>query len=95
MGTLGCINDMVKRDKENRELRKIGRDRLKETRKRLLNLDENSELPEIPLEEWESIALKIKAKEESERKYQLKIKQLFFIILISAALLISIIFLCI
>ena len=81
MGTLGCINDMVKRDKENRELRKIGRDRLKETRKRLLNLDENSELPKIPLEEWKSIALKI--------------KQNFFIILISVALLISIIFLCI
>ena len=30
MGTLGCINDMLQRDKENRELRKLNRDRIKE-----------------------------------------------------------------
>ena len=29
MGTLGCINDMLQRDKENRELRKLNRDRIK------------------------------------------------------------------
>ena len=33
MGTLGCINDMLRRDKENRELRKRGRERMHETRK--------------------------------------------------------------
>ena len=27
MGTLGCINDMMRRDKENRELRKAGKER--------------------------------------------------------------------
>ena len=31
MGTLGCINDMLQRDKENRELRKLSKERLKET----------------------------------------------------------------
>ena len=30
MGTLGCINDMLQRDKENRELRKRNRERLTE-----------------------------------------------------------------
>lgn len=30
MGTLGCINDMMRRDKENRELRKAGKERLNE-----------------------------------------------------------------
>lgn len=30
MGTLGCINDMIQRDKENRELRKLGRERRKD-----------------------------------------------------------------
>ena len=25
MGTLGCINDMLQRDKENRELRKLNK----------------------------------------------------------------------
>ncbi len=29
MGNLGCINDMQRRDKENRELRKLGRERIK------------------------------------------------------------------
>ena len=29
MGTLGYINDMMRRDKENRELRKLNRDRIK------------------------------------------------------------------
>ena len=33
MGTLGCINDMLQRDKENRELRKLNRDRIKENKK--------------------------------------------------------------
>ena len=30
MGTLGCINDMLQRDKENRELRKLNKERMKE-----------------------------------------------------------------
>ena len=36
MGTLGCINNMMRRDKENRELRKAGKERLNETRNRLI-----------------------------------------------------------
>lgn len=36
MGTLGCINDMLRRDKENRELRKLNIDRMKEHRKYLV-----------------------------------------------------------
>ncbi|WP_294454139.1 hypothetical protein [uncultured Bacteroides sp.] len=31
MGTLGCINNMMRRDKENRELRNRNRERMKET----------------------------------------------------------------
>ena len=30
MGTLGCINDMLQRDKENREIRKLNKERMKE-----------------------------------------------------------------
>lgn len=37
MGTLGCINDMLRRDKENRELRKRNRERIAETRNRLMD----------------------------------------------------------
>ena len=35
MGTLGCIHDMMRRDKENRELRRRNRERMKETRRRM------------------------------------------------------------
>ena len=31
MGTLGCINDMMRRDKENRELRNRNRERMNDT----------------------------------------------------------------
>ena len=40
MGTLGCINDMLQRDKENRELRKLSKERLKETRNRHENREQ-------------------------------------------------------
>ena len=33
MVTLGCINDMLQRDKENRELRKLNKERMKEHHK--------------------------------------------------------------
>ena len=36
MGTLGCIHDMMRRDKENRELRQRDRERMKETRRRMI-----------------------------------------------------------
>ena len=38
MGTLGCINDMLQRDKENREIRKLGRERLKEIRRQQVSV---------------------------------------------------------
>ena len=36
MGTLGCINDMLQRDKENRALRKLSRGRMREHYKYLV-----------------------------------------------------------
>lgn len=87
MGTLGCVNDMLRRDKENRELRKIGRERMKETRSRLLDWTGNSEMPTISLTEWETIASKTKEKEKADERYLLKIKLLFFIVTIGILLL--------
>ena len=46
MGTLGCINDMLQRDKENRELRKLSKERLKETRNRLMKIGSSTKLPD-------------------------------------------------
>ena len=51
MGTLGCINDMLQRDKENRELRKLGRERLKETCNRLMEIGNGTKLPDISVKE--------------------------------------------
>lgn len=44
MGTLGCINDMLQRDKENRELRKRNRERLTDTYHRLLDTGKKTDL---------------------------------------------------
>lgn len=47
MGTLGCINDMLQRDKENRELRKRNRERLTDTYHRLLDTGKKTDLSQM------------------------------------------------
>ena len=47
MGTLGCINDMLQRDKENRELRKRNRERLTDTYHRLLDTGKETDLSQM------------------------------------------------
>lgn len=68
MGTLGCVNDMLQRDKENRALRKIGRERMKETRRRLLETRAFSPSSRFSLEQLEDIRKKTLEKEKLERK---------------------------
>jgi len=52
MGTLGCINDMLQRDKENRELRKRNRERLTDTYHRLLDTGKETDLSQMTVENW-------------------------------------------
>lgn len=78
MGTLGCINDMLRRDKENRELRKISRERLNETRNRLLETGRGGQLPNISVEELEEIRQKTIEKEEMDNNHLFKAKLLLF-----------------
>ena len=68
MGTLGCVNDMLQRDKENRALRKIGRERMKETRRRLLEVSASSPSAHLSLEQLEDIRKNTLEKEKLERK---------------------------
>ena len=68
MGTLGCVSDMLQRDKENRALRKIGRERMKETRRRLLEVSASSPSSHLSLEQLEDIRKNTLEKEELERK---------------------------
>ena len=78
MGTLGCINDMMRRDKENRELRKAGKERLNEIREHSSHLS---------LEQLEEIRIKTQEKEEAETNQLFKIKLIMLgIVLISGAL---------
>ena len=56
MGTLGCINDMMRRDKENRELRRASRERLNGTRNRLLDVKGKRSECNLSYEQLEHIA---------------------------------------
>ena len=87
MGTLGCINDMMRRDKENRELRKAGKERLNETRNRLIDLNKKGHSSHLSLEQLEEIRIKTQEKEEAETHQLFKIKLIMLgIVLISGAL---------
>ena len=87
MGTLGCINDMMRRDKENRELRKAGKERLNEIRNRLVDLNKKEHSSHLSLEQLEEIRIKTQEKEEAETNQLFKIKLIMLgIVLISGAL---------
>lgn len=76
MGTLGCINDMMRRDKENRELRNRNRERMKETRDRLIEVGKGRGLPDVSAEEIEHIRKNTEEKEkaDSDKLFRLKLK---------------------
>lgn len=79
MGTLGCINDMLQRDKENRELRKLSRERLKETRNRLMGIGNSTQLPDTSVEEMKEIRKRTIEKEKADANLLSKIKLLLAI----------------
>ena len=85
MGTLGCINDMMRRDKENRELRK---ERLNEIRNRLVDLNKKEHSSHLSLEQLEEIRIKTQEKEEAETNQLFKIKLIMLGIVLIAGVLI-------
>lgn len=74
MGTLGCINDMMRRDKENRELRKLNSERIKEHHKYLMGKGKNVDLPKMSVEKLEEIHKKTLEKEELDKASIFKAK---------------------
>ena len=72
MGTLGCINDMLQRDKENRELRKRNRERLSDTYHRLLDTGKSTDLSQVTLEKMEDIRQKNLEKEKLDKAVYFK-----------------------
>ena len=71
MGTLGCINDMLRRDKENRELRKRNRERINETRDRLLHVKKYQMNQNLTIESLEAAHKEILQKEQEDRNFYL------------------------
>ena len=78
MGTLGCINDMMRRDKENRELRRASRERLNETRNRLLDVKGKRSECNVSYVQLEHIAHETREWEEKERFSSLCLQVLFY-----------------
>lgn len=67
MGTLGCINDMLQRDKENRELCKRNRERLTDIYHWLLDTGKETDLSQMTVEKLEDIRRKTLEKEELDK----------------------------
>lgn len=84
MGTLGCINDMMRRDKENRDLRKQNRARMQDTHQRLLEIGKGRALPDISPESVEKIRKKTNEKEclDQERLFRAKLVSLLAFLVI-------------
>lgn len=80
MGTLGCINDMLQRDKENRELRKRNRERLSDTYHRLLDTRKSTDLAQVTLEKMEDIRRKTLEKKNSIRRSTLRQCYIFLLV---------------
>lgn len=87
MGTLGCINDMLRRDKENRELRKLNRERMREHHKFLVEKGGDVDLSNISLEKIEEIRRNTVEKELLDKKHQSKVLMIFAVCLLSLPLL--------
>lgn len=92
MGTLGCINDMLRRDRENRELRKHSRERMQETRKKLLDTRKMQANLQLSAEKIDGIRGKIVEKEEHDKNQAFKVKVEMVVLCLCLFLLLYLVF---
>lgn len=92
MGTLGCIHDMMRRDKENRELRQRSRERMKETRRRMGECRRTEIPPTLSVEKLEKIKKQTQEKEQADRKQTFRITLYVGLIALLLLLLLGIFF---
>ncbi len=90
MGTLGCINDMMRRDKENREMRKRNRERMHETRERLMDARREREESNITAEQLEDYRRQTAEKEEADKRNFFR-ERLAFIAVVAFLLIICVV----
>lgn len=77
MSFAGHVYDMIRRNKENRELLEVRRERYKATRKKMSESSSPSSLPPVTPEEFGRIDRELKEKRNHEQKYALQMKILF------------------
>lgn len=86
MGTLGCINDMLRRDKENRELRKRGHERLTATRNRMLDVKKGEDYPNVSVEHLNQVIHQSKTQKENEQERFFRMKLVWMLIVLLLAI---------
>ena len=82
----GHVFDMIRRNKEDREMLRQLRDRGKDTRAKYA-----SQLPDISAEEFDRINRQVKEREQDEQKYFLQIKYVILLAALAAFILLWII----
>lgn len=87
MGTLGCIHDMMRRDKENRELRRRNRERMKETRRRMTECQHTEIPPTLSVEKLEKIKKQTQEKEQADQNHAFRIKLILGLVILVLLLL--------
>ena len=84
MGTLGCINDMLQRDKENHALRKLNRERMRGHYNYLVEKGKGVERrSDVSVEQLEEIRKNTAEKERSDQVF-LRRAYLFLILCFAA-----------
>ncbi|WFE84385.1 hypothetical protein [Parabacteroides chongii] len=86
MSFAGHVFDMIRRNKEDREMLRQLRDRGKDTRAKYV-----SQLPDISAEEFDRINRQVKEREQDEQKYFLQIKYVILLAALAAFILLWII----
>lgn len=83
MGTLGYIHDMMRRDKENRELRQRDRERMKETRRRMTECRHTELPPTLSVEKLEEIKKQTQEKEQADQSRAFRIKLIIGVVILA------------
>lgn len=87
MGTLGCIHDMMRRDQENRELRRHNRECMKETRRRMTECRHREIPPTLSVEKLEEIKKQTQEKEQTDQNRAFRIKLIVGLVMLVLLLL--------
>ena len=87
MGTSGCIDDMMGRDKENREPGQGDGEGMKETRRRMTECRHTELPPTLSVEKLEEIKKQTQEKEQADQSRAFRIKLIIGVVILVLLLL--------